>query len=336
MRVPCRFIIGLPLGLVLAIALFVGMLYSQLGIPTQLSIWIYDITQKKERLAASVPGPRLLIVAGSSALFSINANLIEQETGYPTINMGTHAGLCLDYHLYQIKQIARPGDTILLPLEYEFYSNGFVVLSQFTDDYMLSRDPGYFRQLPIWEKIEMATHVPFKRFQMGWANRRNFRPKKVNGPPYSAYTPIANGIDCLDNNGDELFNAEENRPPNSENARLGTTQTLVEGLPTENTAGFAVLSDFLKWCQAHQIKVLAAFPCMVHQPVYDGPVAQQAIQTITHFYTSRGVPVLGPANELMLPPDQFFDTMYHMSHAAALKRTERLIPQLKPYLPSPK
>ncbi len=34
----------------------------------------------------------------------------------------------------------------------------------------------------------------------------------------------------------------------------------------------------------------------------------------------------------MLPIDQFYDTIYHLTYEAALQRTERLIPELKPYL----
>ena len=117
MKVPWRFILGLLAGLVLAIAVFLGFLYSQLGVPTHQSQWIFDISQKKERLASEITTPKLLIVAGSSALFSINAKIISEQTGFPAINMGNHAGLALDYRLYRIRKIARPGDKILIASE---------------------------------------------------------------------------------------------------------------------------------------------------------------------------------------------------------------------------
>ena len=66
-RVPWNYIFGLVGGFILSICFFVGALYTQLGVSTHESQWIFDIVQKKERLAAQIAGPRLFIVAGSSA-----------------------------------------------------------------------------------------------------------------------------------------------------------------------------------------------------------------------------------------------------------------------------
>ena len=74
---------------------------------------------------------------------------------------------------------------------------------------------------------------------------------------------------------------------------------------------------------------------MIPQPEYNQPTGQKALATIRAFYTAHGVPVIGTAQEMMLPQDQFFDSMYHLTYEAGMQRTERLIPELKPYL-SPK
>jgi hypothetical protein len=332
MTVSWRYILALPLGLLLGIGVFTGFLYSQLGIPTASSQWISDMTQKKERLAENIPGPRLLVVAGSGALFGINAQLIQQQTGVPTINMATHAGIFLDYHLYRIEKIARPGDTILLACEYEFYANRYN--SETADDYFLARDPDYFRQMSLLDKIDLAIRVPYKRFQEGWKNHRTglYLPPPIT-PPYSPYTPIVPGIDCLDDNGDELFNTRATQPA-PKPAMRKPNGLLCDGTLTENTNGFKSLAAFIQWAHVRHITVLATFPNIVRQPDYDGPNAQKAIATITHFYTAHGVPVVGTAQEAMLPIGEFYDTVYHLTHEAALQRTQRLIPELQPYLHS--
>ena len=333
MSIPLRFIVGLAAGLLLAVSVFVAFLYTQLGVPTHMSEWIFDISQKKERLAAQVSGPRLLLVAGSSALFSFNAELIEKETGYPTINMGTHAGLCLDYRLYRIRKIARPGDIVLIACEYEFYENGIANYSEWNDDYVLARDPDYFYQMPLLDKIDMATRIDFKRLQTGWRRRDvHYHERPLGGPPYSVYTPIVPGIDCLDDHGDEVFNTSAARAPSKLGGGERLVPTLVDGLPSTDTLGFNLLAAFFRWAQANRVTVLATFPAITHQPVYDQPKGKQAIQTITRFYADHGVPVIGTAEEAMLPSDQFFDTMYHLTHEAALTRTERFIPELRSYL----
>jgi hypothetical protein len=319
MNVPWRYILGLPCGLLLAIAFYVALLYTQLGIKTQSSRWTYEIVQKKEAIAAATPGPRLLIVGGSSGLFGLDAEVIEQQTGLHTVNFASHAGLGLGYILHLARQTARPGDTILLSLEYEFYSSGFSY-SVF-DDYILARDPDYFRQMPLLQKIDMATRIPFSRFQKGWSIRS--KPEVVR--PHAPY------VDALNSHGDEIGNAAVDRPPKNSEMDL-TANALIDGLPSDDTDGFNELRKFFAWAKANHITVLATFPNILYHPEYDHPVAQRAVQTITNFYASQGVPVIGTAQEAMLPSNQFFNTYYHLTREAALARTQRLIPELEPHL----
>jgi len=331
MNVPWRFILALPLGVILGISIFIAFLYTQLGTPTETSHYIGDVSLAKEKLAISRSGPRLLIVAGSSGLFGFNAQLIEQQTGLPTINMGTAMGLSLDYRFYRLEKILRPGDTVLLAFEYESYTDN--VDYETTDDYVLGRDPDYFRQLSLPGKIYMATRVPFKRLQKGWKNQRT--PERVViKNAHSPYSPFSAANYPLDDNGDEMLNFESERP--APELLTGNLQrlvpNLVKGMPSQNTAGFAMLAEFIAWAHAHHVAVLATFPNIIYRPVYDEPNGQEAIQTINQFYATHDVPVVGTAREAMQPADQFFDFMYHLTHQAALKRTERLIPELQPYL----
>jgi hypothetical protein len=80
------------------------------------------------------------------------------------------------------------------------------------------------------------------------------------------------------------------------------------------------------------VTVLATFPNVVHRPEYDGANAREAIQMITDFYASQGVPVLGTAQDAMYPPAQFFEMPYHLTHDAAIMHTKKLMPELERYL----
>ncbi len=178
------------------IGVFIALLYSQLGIPTESSQFAYDIIQKKKAISASIPGPRLLLVGGSSVLFGLNAKMIEEQTGRRTVNMGTHAGLGLDYILYLAKKVARPGDTILIVIEYELYTGRPDVENH--DDFILARDPEFFRQMSLLDKVDMATRVPFKRFQKGFRNARV--PEKALRPD----PPYTEAATYLNDHGDEI------------------------------------------------------------------------------------------------------------------------------------
>jgi len=322
MSIPWRFILALPCGFLLGVGFFIAMLYTQFGAETQSSRWTYEIVHKKQEIAAKVPGPRLLLVGGSSGLFGLDARVIQEETGCRAVNFSSHAGLGLEYILYLAEKTAKPGDTILLSLEYEFFESGFSY--EVYDDYLLAHDPDYFRQLSWWEKAQMATRVSFTRIQRGWSIKRG-KPEKSR--PHAPYA------DALNDYGDEINNGVANRP--SPPARdLGLkAEPLLQGLPSGPTDGAEALKAFFAWAKANHVTVLATFPNIIYHPEYDEPPGRQAVEAINAFYKSQGITVVGTARDAMLPADQFFNTYYHLTKEAAEARTRRLVPELKPYLP---
>lgn len=323
MHVPWRFIIGWASGIILALAFFLVMLQLQVGVPTESSRWAFEIGEKKRALAAAIPGPRLLLVGGSGTTFGLSARTLEAQTGVRTVNLGTHAGLGADYLLYWAKQTARPDDTVLLILEYELYAGGEA--SEVHDDYVLARDPAYFCQLSMFDRIDLATRISWKRLWKGLNIRRHGETEPRPHPPY---TQGANYIDAF---GDETGNTAIGQPPaHSEMAQLA--KPLLEGYPSTNMAGFEAVRRFLQWARWNRVVVLATFPNLVHRPEYDGPVARDAEKTIMDFYQGQGVPVIGTAEGAMFPSDQYFEVPYHLSRGAAVVRTQRLAPSLLPYL----
>jgi hypothetical protein len=321
MRVPLQFIYGFFGGLVLGVVAFVALLYTQLGVPTYSSKWAYDIAQRKVSIVRAISGPRLLLVGGSNVTFGLSAGTIEEQTGVKTVNMGTHAGWDVDYILHWIEQTARPGDTVLLALEYQLYVNRLG--SETHDDYILARDPDYFRQLPPLEKIDMATRVLFKRIQKGLNIRLHGEKLPRPHPPYT------NGAFYIDNHGDETGNTavDAANPDIAE-----PVPPLLDGIASTDTSGFDQVRRFIAWARAHGVTVLATFPNVVYRRGYDDPNAREAIREIADFYSAEGVPVVGTARDAMYPADQFFEMPYHLTHDAAIRRTMRLLPALRPYL----
>jgi hypothetical protein len=323
MHVPRRFLVGLACGFVLAIASFVVMLYTQLGIPTNSGSWADDIIKKKAAISATTPGPRLLLIGGSGTTFGLQAGVIEKETGYHALNLGTHAGLGFDLILHWAEKEAQPGDTVLLVPEYELYVAK--TAEEAHDDYILARDPSYFRQMPIWDKIAMATRIPFKRLQKGWHNKKHPEPPPRPHPPYT------DGASFIDANGDETGNRAIDKPAHSPNMDL-RANILEDGLTSDDGHGFNLIRDFAAWAKEHKVRVLATWPNIIYRPEYEGPKAASALKTIRQFYGSLGIPVVGDARDAMLPYDDFFDTVYHPTYETAAVRTEKLVPVLKPYL----
>src|SRR2546422_2565556 len=77
------------------------------------SRWIENLYQRKLRALAERPesrGARLLVFGGSSAMFGVDAELMEKKLRVPTVNFGTHGALGLDYQISRIERCAQPGD----------------------------------------------------------------------------------------------------------------------------------------------------------------------------------------------------------------------------------
>src|SRR3954468_5585619 len=108
MKVSWRFPAGLVAGFCLVCLAAVAAFDLSLGVPTQTSRWAYEVMQRKRLLAERAKSPKLLLVGGSGALFGVSARELEQETGWPTINLGCHAALGVSFMLDDARQSTKP------------------------------------------------------------------------------------------------------------------------------------------------------------------------------------------------------------------------------------
>lgn len=326
MQVRSSFLYAIPAGLLLVLAAWCGLIYFQLGVPTENERYFHELLQKKERAALAVNEPKLLLVAGSSALFGLNAQLIRDQTGIPTVNFGTHLPLGTRYILHLTQLMARPGDTVLLAFEYEAYDYGPIDghwRSGALIGYLVACDPRYLLSLPLAERYAVVMSMPLERFWYGLFHSI-IRAKRVEK------NPTYNSEEAVDAIGDEIANSRARRPPDPP-AFAYLSEPLVYGMP-EEPAGFPPIEAFCRWACQHHVRVLATFPNILRRSEYDSPQTRETLGRIRGFFRSIEVPLLGNAEDLMLPRDQFFDTPYHLTKEAARARTERLVKELAPYL----
>jgi hypothetical protein len=324
MKVTWHFLAGLVVGFVLVLGLMLAAFWLNLGVPSGSTRWSFELNHRKRLMAEHTPSPRLLLVGGSATLFGLNAREIEAQTGIHTINLGTHAALGTACILRVAQQDARPGDTVLLVLEYELYNYGKVKQSwahNLLVDYLVSRDPSFLRSLTLPEKWTVFMLTPTSRLIEGLKNR--FRAE----PPYNDDGLGIYSLRNLDAWGDLSHHTREHRLANRE-AIVQSKSALGRGLP-EHPEGFGPIESFCRWAQTNDIRVLATFPNLCDRSDYHGPVAEQSAQIVRGSFSRLNVPVIGNYTNALFPEDQFLDTMYHLTEEAALARTQRLIPDLK-------
>ena len=107
------------LGLLAYLGLHLGVLRKPLTIG-----YIKAAYQAKLDYGRSLGDARkIVVVGGSSSLFGVRCETIAAETGIPCVNLAVTAGLGIDLILAKAEEAIRPGDIVLLPLEYDFYTS---------------------------------------------------------------------------------------------------------------------------------------------------------------------------------------------------------------------
>ncbi|NEP48603.1 MAG: hypothetical protein F6K65_07100 [Moorea sp. SIO3C2] len=75
-----------------------------------------------------------------------------------------YAGLGIDYILTRARSWLKPGDLVLLPLEYEHYTDDGKPTAALIN-YLLARDPKYLLSLNLINQFSFISGIPLKRVQ---------------------------------------------------------------------------------------------------------------------------------------------------------------------------
>lgn len=150
----------------LLVAGYIYAFFYQLGSPVKAEWWVKHFYYYKDHIASTIKERKVIILAGSNALFGIDSNKLEEITGIKTINLAVHAGFDLDFFYYKIKQHMKEGDVIVLPLELPFYWRNSKT-DWFINNMMAWEKDGYLASLSIFEMVSFIYAVPPKRILEG-------------------------------------------------------------------------------------------------------------------------------------------------------------------------
>jgi hypothetical protein len=299
--------------LLLTAAWLVG-LYSQLGVPTPSSRWVYDAYQHKMAAAKKITGPRVLIVAGSNALFGIDSKQLEAYWHRPVINLAVNAGLGLPYILNISKQLARPGDVILMPMEYGLYLDDGSPNAQIIDQ-IFARDPAYWQQLPILQRLNFAGSLSPDRWLQGLLHW-----------PDSAVVAGTYGAHHLDARGDQTHSAASDRTP-ADLAAVKAEKTRHYGVKAQKEkGGWAIIAAYAKWARQQRVCLIAVPSALLYHDHYDQDDQERVFyDSVADKVIAVGIPYVGVPRQFMYPADWFFDTDHHLHNAARKQHTAKLI-----------
>lgn len=305
-------------GLFLSAAWLLGMQH-QLNVASPGSRWVYDAYQHKLAAADKVSGARVLVVAGSNAMFGIDSRQLENYWQKPVINLGVNAGLGLPYILDVSKRVARPGDIILMPMEYAMYLDEGKPNAQLID-YVLARDPDYWHRLSLYQRILFASGMAPERWIQGFRHL-----------PDPAVTSGTYGAHHLDARGDQTHSSASERSEGDKAAVSAAKSWDYGARASKETGGWSIMAGYAKWAQQHDVCVIAVPTVLLHHDKYDHDPQDRAFYaSVPERIKAAGISYVGSPRDFMYPVDWFFDTDHHLQDWARTRHTANLIALLNP------
>ena len=309
-----RFIIGFFAALFLVSSIWVLLIFMQLNRPVLSSQWVYDAYKKKEELLANAKSPRLVIVAGSNALFGIDSSVLEKKYNMDVVNMGVNAGLLLPYILYRAQKELKIGDIVLLPLEYPMYNYDGEPNEQMIS-FLYSFDPDFFWFLTLKERFLVLWKTPFSRIVEGFL--------KTGGKPidYGLY-----GAHRINNNGDQT-GTEKSKIGPAEKSALDALKPNRYGYDyKKNPLAWYYLENFNSWAKKHNICLIFIPSVLMDDPFYhNDKLEREFYDSLPKNARSHGLNYIGKPFDFMYPKSWFFNTDYHLNSEARERHTHKLI-----------
>ncbi len=138
--------------------LFVGYTFIGKNVYTRgasnINYWLTVKNQRAEALDKS--GNKIVFCSGSNTLHGLNSKYASEVTGLPVLNFGLHAAFGT-YMFELAKQILKPGDIVILPLEFGFYEleKDENLQSPFAE-WIISYSPEYYKKSDIKRKFGLS------------------------------------------------------------------------------------------------------------------------------------------------------------------------------------
>jgi hypothetical protein len=276
--------------------------------------FLYYLMERKRQASRNIQnwGPAIVVLGGSSPLFSVRAAQIERELGVPSVNWGIQAGLGLDYLLFNARHVLRPGDVAILLLEYDHYVQ---TDPQWTlADYVIPYDSAYLQSLGTRDVLSVIQKLTTTEYLRRMIDRVPQDP-----------TVGATILESINDNGDLIANHAIDQ---KDYHRQSLNRLEALQLSTVRQEQFDKIKTFVAWCRSQDIQVVAGYPPFLDFPLYHTGPATLFFSTIENFYRQIGVRTLGVPTDYFFAKSMFFDTRYHMNAEGAKEMSKKISSRL--------
>lgn len=265
----------------------------------------------KHQLLEKTQSPKIIIVGGSGAGFSIDSKMIKEETGIKTINMGLFAQFGLHYLLEEIMDDIKKNDIVVLTPEYHqfyYFFNGWRGFNELTYVY-----PQALLKLRSKEQYKMFLSS-FPRFWIG----------KLNSIDLSVFKPVHKNT-LYNNHGDYIAHLKDTTKHDIESRGLFHDFIDTSQMQLYN-GSMDILNDYTRKIKEKGAFLIFSYPTIPDKQFHEN---SQKINEVKNMVTTQAdFEIINTPNSEIQPINDFYNTVYHLRKDGRAKRTSRLINQI--------
>jgi hypothetical protein len=302
----------------MSLVLYAGLFGFVLHKPFTIDI-IASFVEAKRAHAEQSRSPKLLIWAGSNALYSHSCKTLEAALSMPCTNLGIARGIAFDYLFSSFKPIIKSGDFVYMPLEYDSYL-----------DSETTRLKGPDAALMVYrEKARLLTFGWKRTLYAIFHFDLAFAISSLSEMSLAAVSFRRRaGVDTISPEGDEIGHTIEKAEPYRLyiNSYAGTVPNATElAGPSDSKIQ---ITNFLRWAKAHGVFVIGGLPTTFD----DFHIGNDAISIIRDMFESEGHRFVLLSNHSQYPRTDFFDTPSHLAEPFQIAHSRTLAEALRPLL----
>jgi len=279
----------------------------------------------KQLLLNHTRGQRLIIDSGSNSFFGIDSHLLENELNILTINLADNASYPLQSKLLRIEKYSHPGDIVLLPLEWQYYS--YETVPDIFLNNLLGNLHYYHQSNPI-QDIKQIWQTPFPNF-MGDLN--HYRKEISHNR-----RRLKRHLKRFKNQDRGDFIQEDFDLKLEEASKVTACDTYVLGNALKNgfTLSFTFKENikFIQQLQKKGIRIFFTWPVVVGEGCYSKKntlALKGFIHLIKKTLNDNGLLIIGDPYKNRFPAKFMLNSYYHINSEARYTHTKALIKDIK-------
>ena len=301
--------------LAVVLALIAGIVFvavTVLVLPPQFDdLYFGELTDKYTRLRSFDNENKIVVIGGSNVAFGLSSPMMEENTGYPTVNFGLYGPL---------------GTAIMMDLTRGHIHEGdIVILAPETDHQTMSM---YFNGEGMWECCDSDFTMLFKVRAHDWPEMLGsfwtYAEKKYQFYLYGKPNP--DGV--YDHSSfNEYGDIEYRRDMPIMEGWVDTEVPIDLDTSIIDQDYIDYVNDYIDYCERHGATVYFSWPPM------NALAVQQDLAGILEYATfvreNFHCRLISNITEYIMAPGFFYDTNYHVTDRGVIEHTARLIQDLE-------